>query len=385
MNLLFGTCYDPTSAVLAFTTSTTGVAIVAFDTVNLRATFTVPPSGYVRVRMSAQVHGATTFPTILLAVMSGAGIVKRQNPMQSLGNTAVATAQVKVESDFIVSGLTAGEARTWDAGYGVEVGVGSSAVKYGGPNDAVANNAFGGFAFEVWDPCPFYTPGASGVPPTTPQIAYTSGIKAKTDLIPAAPASTTNITAGTITTVGSVSGLTAANLDAAISSRMATYTQPTGFLSATFPAGTVASTTNITAGTMTTTTNLTNAPTSGDFTSTMKTSIGTAVAASAVASVTGNVGGNVTGSVGSVVGLTASNLDATVSSRLASASYTAPDNTNIGVAAAQATAAATDTAAIKLKTDSLNFSVAGKVDGNIKAVNDTTVTGAGTSGSPWGP
>lgn len=56
------------------------------------------------------------------------------------------------------------------------------------------------------------------------------------------------------------------------------------------------------AGTITTATNLTNAPTAGDFTSTMKTSIGTAVAASAVASVTGNVGGNVLGSVGSVFG-----------------------------------------------------------------------------------
>ena len=71
----------------------------------------------------------------------------------------------------------------------------------------------------------------------------------------------------------------------------------------TFPTtATLASTTNITAGTVTTATNLTNAPTAGDFTATMKTSIGTAVAASAVASVTGNVGGNVTGSVGSVVG-----------------------------------------------------------------------------------
>lgn len=74
----------------------------------------------------------------------------------------------------------------------------------------------------------------------------------------------------------------------------------------TFPTtATLASTTNITAGTITTATtatNLTNAPTAGDFTATMKTSIGTAVAASAVASVTGNVGGNVTGSVGSVVG-----------------------------------------------------------------------------------
>jgi hypothetical protein len=47
----------------------------------------------------------------------------------------------------------------------------------------------------------------------------------------------------------------------------------------------VASPTNITAGTITTVTNLTNAATAGDFTATMKTSIGTAVAASAVASV----------------------------------------------------------------------------------------------------
>lgn len=58
----------------------------------------------------------------------------------------------------------------------------------------------------------------------------------------------------------------------------------------TFPTtATLASTTNITAGTITTTTNLTNAPTSGDFTATMKASIGTAVAASAVASVTAAV------------------------------------------------------------------------------------------------
>lgn len=154
----------------------------------------------------------------------------------------------------------------------------------------------------------------------------------------------------------------------------------------TFPNATLASTTNITGGTITTVTNLTNAPTAGDFTATMKTSIGTAVAASAVASVTGNVGGNVTGSVGSVtgnvggnvtgsvgsvVGLTASNLDATISSRLASASYTAPDNTSI--------------TEIKAKTDSLTFTVAGQVDSNIQYVNDTQVTGNGTAGTPWGP
>lgn len=51
-----------------------------------------------------------------------------------------------------------------------------------------------------------------------------------------------------------------ASISADIATRMATYTQPTGFLAATFPGGTVANTTNITAGTITTTTNLTNLP-----------------------------------------------------------------------------------------------------------------------------
>ena len=68
------------------------------------------------------------------------------------------------------------------------------------------------------------------------------------------------------------------NINATISGRMATYTQPTGFLAATFPAGTVANTTNITGGTITTV-------------------------------------GSVTGAVGSVTGLTAANLDTTISSR----------------------------------------------------------------------
>jgi hypothetical protein len=42
-------------------------------------------------------------------------------------------------------------------------------------------------------------------------------------------------------------------------------------------------------------------------------------------------------------------------------------------------------AAIKAKTDSLTFTVAGQVDANIQYVNDTLVQGAGTAGSPWGP
>lgn len=97
------------------------------------------------------------------------------------------------------------------------------------------------------------------------------------------------------------------------------------------------------------------------------------------------------------LGLT--NLDATVSSRLASASYTAPDNSSISTILTRTDVAtstrlatsgytAPDNAsvtAIKAKTDSLTFTVAGYVDSNIKYVRDTAVNGSGTSGDPWGP
>lgn len=96
---------------------------------------------------------------------------------------------------------------------------------------------------------------------------------------------TGNVDGDVVGSVGSVSGLTASNLDTTISSRMATYSQPTGFLAATFPSGTIANTTNITAGTMTTTTDLTNAPTAGDFTAAMKSSLDAATPASVVGAV----------------------------------------------------------------------------------------------------
>lgn len=98
---------------------------------------------------------------------------------------------------------------------------------------------------------------------------------------------TTTFTGNLTGSVGSVTGLTASNLDATISSRMATYTQPTGFLVATFPTGTVANTTNITAGTITTATNLTNAPANGDFTAAMKTSLNAATPVVTISDKTG--------------------------------------------------------------------------------------------------
>lgn len=162
----------------------------------------------------------------------------------------------------------------------------------------------------------------------------------------------------------------------------------------TFPTS-IASPTNITAGTITTATNLTNAPTAGDFTATMKTSIGTAVAASAVASVTGNVGGNVTGSVGTVNALAANVITAAATATdfgtevgtavWATTARVLTANTNLndldaaGVRAAVGLASAnldtqlaaiddfidTEVAAIKAKTDQLVFTVANQVDVNV--------------------
>jgi hypothetical protein len=41
--------------------------------------------------------------------------------------------------------------------------------------------------------------------------------------------------------------------------------------------------------------------------------------------------------------------------------------------------------AIKAKTDSLSFTVAGQVDANIQYVNDVQVKGTGTTADPWNP
>jgi hypothetical protein len=114
---------------------------------------------------------------------------------------------------------------------------------------------------------------------------------------------------------------------------MATYTQPTGFLAASFPV-VVASTTNVTV-------------------------------------------------IGSVSGLTAANLDVAVSTRLATAAYVAPDNAGIAAAVTGTTTILVDTAAIKAKTDSLNFTVTGEVDSNAKTMNDVGIIGTGTSGDLW--
>lgn len=75
------------------------------------------------------------------------------------------------------------------------------------------------------------------------------------------------------------------------------------------------------------------------------------------------------GSAGKIVG---DNLNATVSSRASQTSVDTIDNL-----------IDTEVAAIKAKTDSLTFTVAGSVDANIQQINDVAITGDG-SATPFG-
>jgi hypothetical protein len=131
-------------------------------------------------------------------------------------------------------------------------------------------------------------------------------------------------------------------------------------------------------------------------------SVGSVVGA--VGSVTGNVGGNVVGSVasvvgavGSVTGLTASDVGA-IKAKTDNLPSDPADASVIAAAFAttdakidavddlvdtEVAAIKTDTAAIKLKTDSLTFTVANQVDANATSMNETPILGTGTSGDLW--
>lgn len=148
MPALAATTYDPAVAVVKNTAAL--LAMTAVDTVNLRLTFVVPSTGRVQVHMRTTLHGAATYPQVLMGVMEGATVRGRVAPKVVVGGTAAATTMADAEALFVVSGLTPGTTVTWDAAYGVETLVTGTGMKYGGPNDAVTNNAFGAFQYEVW-------------------------------------------------------------------------------------------------------------------------------------------------------------------------------------------------------------------------------------------
>lgn len=146
--LLGAVLYDPSSAVSKATTGNTAMA--AFDTTNARITFTAPASGKVLVRVGCPVHGATTFPQIMFGVLEGSTVRARTSPIGGLKTTNVATAQLALEGQAVITGLTPGNSYTYDAAWASELGVTSTGLKYGGPNNNSGNNAWGALRFEVW-------------------------------------------------------------------------------------------------------------------------------------------------------------------------------------------------------------------------------------------
>lgn len=150
MPLLGARLYDPPTAVVKSTAALS--AMTALDTTNLRISFSAPASGAVVVRMSGTVHGAATSPVILFGLMSGANVDASMSASMTWAGAQAATSMVACEALFCFGPGTfsPGQAVTWDAAMGVEVAVTGSGMKYGGPNNATANDAFGAFCFEVW-------------------------------------------------------------------------------------------------------------------------------------------------------------------------------------------------------------------------------------------
>lgn len=427
MNLLAGTYYDPAVSVNKVTTAL--LAMTALDTTNLRLTFTAPPSGRVRVVIrGGAIHGATTFPQILVGCVENspsAGTVRgRQNPQGGgFNGTALATTQLPVAVDYIQTGLTPGQQYVWDAAYGVEILLAATGWKYGGPNDTTTNNAFGGVSFEIWDPSPIYTPSA-GAPPTTPVSARIdtiddfldteiAAIKAKTDNLPADPADASDVMAAAAAIQADTDNIQTRLPAALVGGRMdvSVGAMEAGVLTASALATDAgaeiadavwdeAIAGHLAAGS--TGLALNSAGAGGDPWS-------TALPGAYAAGTAGNIIGN--------------RVDTAVSTRLASAGYTAPDNASVAailvdtaaidarlpsdpadqsvvIAATDAILAAVDTrlatagytapdnagiTAIKAKTDSLAFTAAGYLDVNILKINGITVGGSGTEGVPWGP
>lgn len=149
MAVLGAIAYDPGTAVSKATTA--ALAMTALDTTNLRLTVTVPSSGRLWVELQGTLHGATTFPQILLGAMEGSTVRARVAPAGLINGTAVATTFLTVAAFVPITGLTPAASITLDAAYGVETLVASTGLKYGGPQNSTANDAFGAFIFAIHD------------------------------------------------------------------------------------------------------------------------------------------------------------------------------------------------------------------------------------------
>lgn len=149
MSLLAGVNYDPATQVVK--SCAANLAMTALDTTNLRLTFQAPTSGNVLVRLRGGLFISSYPPAaVMLGVLEGATIKVRGVPLGQI-NTYIGGASIQgIELMTAITGLSPGSSYTWDAAYGIENPNSSTSLRYGGPNDATAQNANGAFTFEVW-------------------------------------------------------------------------------------------------------------------------------------------------------------------------------------------------------------------------------------------
>ena len=159
----------------------------------------------------------------------------------------------------------------------------------------------------------------------------------------------------------------------------------------TFPTtATLASTTNITAGTITTATNLTNAPTAGDFTATMKTSLNNATPSVTVSDKTGfslSAAGiqaiwdaltSALTTVGSIGKLLADNIDAVFSTRMPTTHINATGGVVDHVTLVDTTTTNTDMRGTDSAATAANLST---VDGNVTNLKSGIIFGSAVTGT----
>ncbi len=152
--LVAGVHYDPSTVGNASIASLG--PMTALDTTNLRLTFTAPASGNVMVRMRGVAHGTTASSggQLLFGVLESGAIKCRQRTEVTWNNTGtapLATDHLVQQSRMVVTGLTPSSSYTWDAAYGVEGNAASGNLSWGGPNNTTQDDAYGGFAYEIWD------------------------------------------------------------------------------------------------------------------------------------------------------------------------------------------------------------------------------------------
>ncbi len=188
-----------------------------------------------------------------------------------------------------------------------------------------------------------------------------------------------------LSTASSIGKLLVDNINATITSRMASYTQPTGFLAATFPGGTISNTTNITAGTIATVSgNVTGSVGSvasyGTLVSDIATSVWSAVTRTLTAASDSSGVATLLTRIASVLTITTGKVDVNDKTDFSLTSAYDPAKTAMqdGGNAVATNMRGTDNALLAADIDVTS----GRV--NIGKINDATITGDGQPGTEFG-